>query len=69
MQSNNQTPFVHHAIAAWQYNWRFIGQNSSANGNSVRFAQVYNFIERGAFAIGSASQDYITNTHTKYANA
>lgn len=46
--------------AAW------IGQKVTANGNQARFAQRYNFVARDIFAIGSASQDYITNTHTKY---
>ena len=38
----------------------------SANGQEARLAEAYNFVADGAFAIGSASQDYICNTHTKY---
>lgn len=44
----------------------FIGQERDANGNMARFSQRYNFVQRGSFTIGSASQDYITNTHSEY---
>ena len=43
---------------------RFILQNVSANGQEARFAETYNFVTKD-FAIGSASQEYITNTHSK----
>eukprot|EP00750_Incisomonas_marina_P013406 INCI17311.1.p1 GENE.INCI17311.1~~INCI17311.1.p1 ORF type:complete len:709 (+),score=110.86 INCI17311.1:167-2293(+) len=45
---------------------RFLGQTITANGNSDKFSQVYNYIRRGLYAIGSASQSYITNTHSKF---
>ena len=43
---------------------RFLMQNVTANGLEARFAQIYNFVTP-AFAVGSASQPYITNTHSK----
>lgn len=30
------------------------------------FAERYNFVFNDSYTIGSASQDYITNTHSKY---
>ena len=50
---------------------RFIGMNVTANGNEGRFGDTINFIriDKGGtsgFAIGSASQDYITRTHSKF---
>ena len=44
---------------------RFLAQNVTANGNQAKFAELYNFVTPH-FAIGSASQEYITNTHSKY---
>eukprot|EP01048_Picozoa_sp_COSAG05_P022530 COSAG05_NODE_4543_length_1470_cov_39.315098_2_plen_239_part_00 len=44
---------------------RFLAQNVTANGQQARFAETYNFITP-TFAIGAASQEYITNTHSKY---
>lgn len=44
---------------------RFLAQQVTANGNEARFAERYNFVTPD-FAMGSASQDYITNTHSKY---
>eukprot|EP01052_Picozoa_sp_SAG31_P006895 SAG31_NODE_323_length_17713_cov_12.065834_7_plen_129_part_00 len=44
---------------------RFVAQNVTANGQEKRFAETYNFVTP-SFAIGSASQEYITNTHSKY---
>ena len=44
---------------------RFLAQNVTANGNEAKFAELYNFVTPH-FAIGSASQEYITNTHSKY---
>jgi hypothetical protein len=44
---------------------RFLAQNVTANGLERKFAQLYNFVTP-TFAIGSASQAYITNTHSKY---
>ena len=44
----------------------FIGQRVDANGNMRAFAERYNYVANDSYAIGSASQDYITNTHTKY---
>jgi hypothetical protein len=44
---------------------RFIAQNVTANGLEARFGDLYNFITP-TFAMGSASQAYITNTHSKY---
>lgn len=38
----------------------------TANGQQAIFAESYNFVQPGAFAIGSASQEYIANTHSKY---
>eukprot|EP00037_Helgoeca_nana_P029865 m.362599 g.362599 ORF g.362599 m.362599 type:complete len:302 (+) comp28064_c1_seq4:195-1100(+) len=46
--------------------YRFLAQETTANGNSARFGDTYNYIESDAYAIGSASQDYITNTHHAY---
>jgi hypothetical protein len=43
----------------------FLGQRATANGNEARFAQRYTYVVKDAFAVGSASQDYITNTHMK----
>jgi hypothetical protein len=53
---------------------RFLGPDSyvTANGQFGKFGDTYNFIHidgpdfRSGYAIGSASQDYITNTHSKY---
>ena len=45
---------------------RFIGLELTANGQEARFGDTYNFIKKGDYAIGSASQDYITRTHDKY---
>lgn len=44
---------------------RFLAQNVTANGLEARFGDSYNFITPD-YAIGSASQPYITNTHSKY---
>eukprot|EP01052_Picozoa_sp_SAG31_P038062 SAG31_NODE_5015_length_2800_cov_2.011847_1_plen_446_part_00 len=44
----------------------FIGQAVDINGNMHKFAQRYNFVRNDSYTLGSASQDYITNTHTKY---
>jgi len=44
----------------------FIGQRVDANGIMRAFAERYNYVANDSYAIGSASQDYITNTHTKY---
>ena len=44
---------------------RFIAQNVTANGQEKKFAETYNFVTP-SFAIGAASQEYITNTHSKY---
>ena len=44
---------------------RFITQNVTANGQEGRFAETYNFVTPH-FAVGSSSQEYITNTHSKY---
>ncbi len=44
---------------------RFLAQNITANGLEARFAELYNFVTPH-FAIGSTSQEYITNTHSKY---
>ena len=35
-------------------------------GNMAAFAEKYNFVANDSYTIGSASQDYITNTHSKY---
>ena len=45
---------------------KFIGQSIDANGNMAKFAHRYNFVKNVSYTIGSASQDYITNTHSKY---
>ena len=45
---------------------RYIGMDVTANGNSARWAHRYNYVRNDAYALGSASQDYITNTHSKY---
>jgi hypothetical protein len=45
---------------------RHLGQNVTTNGNEARFGDTYNFVVSDAYAIGSASQDYITNTHHAY---
>eukprot|EP01045_Picozoa_sp_COSAG04_P036024 COSAG04_NODE_8587_length_954_cov_0.768421_1_plen_239_part_10 len=45
---------------------KFIGQSVDINGNMGKFAQRYNYVRNDSYTIGSASQDYITNTHTKY---
>ncbi len=45
---------------------RFVGQRVDANGMQAAFAHRYNYVARGQYSIGSASQDYITNTHSKY---
>lgn len=44
---------------------RFVKQTVTANGQEQQFAETYNFITP-RFAMGHASQEYITNTHTKY---
>ena len=44
---------------------RFLAQPVTANGLEARFGDLYNFVTPH-FAIGSASQPYITNTHSKY---
>lgn len=44
---------------------RFIRQNVTANGQENRFAETYNYVTP-SFAIGAASQEYITDTHSKY---
>lgn len=45
---------------------RFVGQRRDRNGNMRRFAERSNFVRNDSYAIGCASQDYITNTHSKY---
>ena len=53
---------------------RFLGgavpgsnETVTANGNEARLAATYNWISVAkGVAMGSASQDYVTNTHTKY---
>ena len=35
-------------------------------GNMAVFAEKYNYVCNDSYAIGSASQDYITNTHMKW---
>ena len=50
---------------------RFIGQNVTANGQFGMFGDTYNYIRvdrdnASGFAIGSASQDWIVRTHSKY---
>ena len=45
---------------------RFLSQPATANGLEARFADTYNYVEWGVFAIGSMYQDYICNTHHKY---
>ena len=44
---------------------RFVEQNVTANGVEALYAQRYNYVTPH-FSIGSASQPYITNTHSKY---
>jgi len=44
---------------------KFLALATTANGNEARFGDLYNFITDD-YAIGSASQDYITRTHGKY---
>ena len=66
----------HQAIEISQLNNRivrskFLGQNVSANGQFGLFSDTYNYIHidndnASGFAIGSASQEYITRTHSKY---
>ena len=46
--------------------YSFLAQAATANGNERRFAEAYNFVAEGAYALGSSSQDYVTNTHSKY---
>jgi hypothetical protein len=38
---------------------------AQVNGNMAQFAQRYNYVKNISYTIGSASQDYITNTHSK----
>ena len=38
-------------------------------GNMAAFAEKYNYVLNDSYAIGSASQDYITNTHMKLVRA
>ena len=45
---------------------RWLGQKRTANNESYHFGDRYNYIQTGVYAIGSASSDYITNTHLKY---
>ena len=45
---------------------RWLGQNLTKNNMTARFGDRYNYIRSNLFAIGSASQDYITNTHRAY---
>ena len=45
---------------------RWLGQNRTANNESAKFGDRYNYILSGRYTIGSASSDYITNTHTPY---
>ena len=46
---------------------RWLGQNLTANNMTGRFGDRYNYIKSGVYAMGSASQDYITNTHFPFA--
>ena len=41
---------------------KYIGQAVDINGNMGRFAERYNYVRNDSYTIGSASQDYITNT-------
>jgi len=50
---------------------KFLGQHVTANGNFGQFGGLYNYVHIDAdnasgYAIGSASQEYITRTHGKY---
>lgn len=45
---------------------KYMGQDATSNGNQQRFAHRYNYVRQNVYSIGSASQDYITNTHSKY---
>ena len=45
---------------------RWIGQNKTANNESFWQGDRYNYIVSGKYSIGSASSDYITNTHVPY---
>ena len=45
---------------------KYLGQDATSNGNQQRFAHRYNYVRQNVYSIGSASQDYITNTHSKY---
>ena len=55
------------ASAPWrEVRSKFIGQHVDVNGQEARFAEKYNFVANDSYTIGSASQDYITNTHSKY---
>ena len=46
---------------------KFLALDLTANGNEAKFSDLYNFVSNSrGFSIGSASQDYITNTHGKY---
>ena len=45
---------------------RFLGQNRTANNLTARMGDRYNYIRSGVYAMGSVSQDYITNTHHPY---
>ena len=45
---------------------KWLGQMKDANNQSDRFGDRYNYIVAGRYSIGSASSDYITNTHVAY---
>ena len=50
---------------------RFLGMNVTANGNQGMFGDTTNYVRvdrdgQSGFAIGSATQDYITRVHSKY---
>ena len=45
---------------------KFVRHNVVHAGNMAAFAEKYNFVANDSYTIGSASQDYITNTHSKY---
>ena len=45
---------------------KWLGQNRTKNNLTAKMGDRYNYIRSGLFAIGSVSQDYITNTHHTY---
>jgi hypothetical protein len=45
---------------------KWLGQNITINNMLGKMGDRYNYIHSNLYAIGSSSQDYITNTHQKY---